>query len=235
MKEAQGSFISWLAYSNANQAGRVAEMSEPRRKLARQVDDIPLCVPHLTGKEKIYLHQCLESGWLSSAGPFVQRFEQQFRQVIKAPYAVATASGTSALHIALLVAGVQPDDEVLVSAMTFIAPANAIRYAGAWPIFIDAEPTYWQMDPEAVTRFIHTTCSVRDGRLINKQTQRRIAAILPVHIVGHPVHMEPILELARNYEIPVIEDASEGLGASYQAQSVGRLGDIACLVSMGIS
>jgi perosamine synthetase len=131
-------------------------------------------------------------------------------------YAVATSSGTAALHIALLVAGIAPDDEVLVSTLTFIASGNAIRYVGAWPVFIDAEPYYWQMDPEQVAHFLERECQWRNGVLYNRKTGRRVRAIMPVHILGHPVHLEPILQLARKYNLLVIEDAAEALGAFYQ-------------------
>jgi perosamine synthetase len=128
----------------------------------------------------------------------------------------------------LLVAGVHPDDEVLVSTLTFIAPANAIRYVGAWPVFIDAEPEYWQMDPQKVVDFLEEECRWTDGELRNKTTGRRVKAILPVHILGHPVNMDPILEVAEKYHLTVIEDATESLGAKYKGQMVGTLGDIAC-------
>ena len=108
---------------------------------------LPLSVPEIRGNELAYLRQCIDSGWVSSAGAFVDRFEESVATQVGTRYAVATASGTAALHTALLVAGVAPEDEVLVSALTFIAPANAIRYAGAWPVFIDADPRHGQMDP----------------------------------------------------------------------------------------
>ena len=109
---------------------------------------IPLCIPEVRGNEWKYIKECLDTGWVSSVGSFVDRFEQELATYVGTQYAVAAINGTAALHIALLAAGVQPDDEVLVSALTFIAPANAIRYTGAWPVFIDAEPNYWQMDPD---------------------------------------------------------------------------------------
>jgi len=162
-------------------------------------------------------------------GAFVDRFERAVAQAVGTEHAVATSSGTAALHIALLVAGIQPEDEVLVSSLSFIAPANAIRYAGAWPIFVDADPTYWQMDPEKVRNFLETQCQWRNRGLFNLATGRRVRAILPVHILGHPVDIDPILELARKYELTVIEDATESLGARYKERNVGALGDIACL------
>jgi perosamine synthetase len=143
-------------------------------------------------------------------------------------HAVATVNGTAALHVALLVAGVQPDDEVLVSTLTFIAPANAIRYVGAWPVFIDAEPAYWQMDSQKVVDFLEQECRWTNGELRNKTSGRRVKAVMPVHILGHPVDMDPIREAARRYDLAIIEDATESLGAKYKGQMVGALGDIAC-------
>jgi perosamine synthetase len=189
---------------------------------------IPLCVPEIRGNEWAYLKECLDTGWVSSVGSFVDRFEQELASYVGAKYGVAVVNGTAALHIALVVAGVQPDDEVLVSTLTFIAPANAIRYVGAWPVFIDAEPDYWQMDPEKVANFLTNECRWTNGQLRNKLTGRKVSAILPVHILGHPVDMDPIFEIAHKYELAVIEDATESLGAKYKNTMVGGLGEIAC-------
>jgi perosamine synthetase len=188
----------------------------------------PLSAPEIRGNEWKYVKACLDSGWVSSAGPFVDRFERSLADYVNAEFAVATVNGTAALHISLLVAGVAPDDEVLVSALTFIAPANAIRYVRAWPVFIDAEPNYWQMDVEKVVEFLERKCEWRNGALYNKATGRQVKAILPVHILGHPVDVDPLLEVARKYNLVVIEDATESLGAKYKGRMVGSLGDIAC-------
>lgn len=189
---------------------------------------IPLCVPEIRGNEWEYIKECLDTNWVSSVGSFVDRFESELAAYVGTKHAVATVNGTAALHIALLVAGVQPDDEVLVSTLTFIAPANAIRYVGAWPVFIDAEPHYWQMDSQRVVDFLEEECHWVNGKLRNKTTGRRIKAILPVHILGHPVDIDPVLEIARRYNLVVIEDATESLGAKYKGRMVGHLGDIAC-------
>jgi len=189
---------------------------------------IPLCVPEIRGNEWKYIKECLDTNWVSSVGSFVDRFEQELADYVGTEFAVATCNGTAALHIALLVAGVQPGDEVLVSTLTFIAPANAIRYVGAWPVFIDAEPDYWQMDPQKAIDFLEEECRWSDGELRNKTTGRRVKAILPVHILGHPCDMDPILAVARKYDLVVVEDATESLGAKYKGRMVGCLGDIAC-------
>jgi perosamine synthetase len=205
---------------------RVSMSFEPG--VPASADVIPLCVPEIRGNEWNYIKECLDTNFVSSVGPFVDRFERMVADYVGTRHAVAAVNGTAALHIALKVAGVCADDEVLVSTLSFIAPANAIRYLGAWPIFIDAEPDYWQMDPGKVQHFLERECAWKAGELRNKITGRRISAIVPVHILGHPVNMDPILELARKYELPVIEDATESLGAKYKDRMAGHLGDIAC-------
>ncbi len=189
---------------------------------------VPLSVPELQGNEWTYVKQCLDTGWVSSAGGFVERFERSVADAVGAQHAVATVNGTAALHIALLVAGVEPGDEVLVSTLTFIAPANAIRYVGAWPVFVDAEPDYWQMDPAKALHFLERECEWRAGALHNRATDRRVRAVIPVHILGHPVDLDPLREACRKYGLAMIEDATESLGAEYRGRPVGHLGDIAC-------
>ncbi len=189
---------------------------------------IPLSEPHLGGREWDYIKECLDSGWVSSAGRFVDDFETRMAGEIGAEHAVSTVNGTAALHVALLAAGVGTDDEVLCPALTFIAPANAVRYVGAWPVFFDADPATWQMDSGLVAEFLSEKCERRGGALVNKATGRRVAAILPVHILGHPVDMDSICEAAAEHGLAVIEDATESLGASYKGRKVGTLGRISC-------
>lgn len=196
--------------------------------LQMTTDPIMLCVPEIRGNECNFLKECLDTNFVSSVGPFVDRFERMVAEYVGTQCSVATVNGTCALHTALLVAGVKPDEEVIVSTLTFIAPVNTIRYVGAWPVFIDAEPDYWQMDPARVVEFLERECHWREGRLYNQRTGRRVTAIIPVHVLGHPVALEPILKTASKYGLKVIEDATEGLGASYKGRSLGSLGDIAC-------
>lgn len=190
---------------------------------------ISLCIPHLGGNEATYIQECLTTNFVSSVGPFVGRFERMISEYMGARHAVATVSGTAALHIALLVAGVQPEDEVIVSSLTFIAPVNAIRYVGAWPVFIDSEPEYFQMDVRRLREFLETRCEFSGGELRNRVSGRRIRALMPVHILGHPVDMDPLLELANHYGLVVVEDATESLGATYKGRMVGTLGGISGL------
>ncbi|HWF89277.1 MAG TPA: LegC family aminotransferase [Pyrinomonadaceae bacterium] len=189
---------------------------------------IPLCVPELRGNEWRYVKECLDTGWVSSVGPFVEQLEQSVAGYVGAAHGVAMSTGTAALHIALLIAGVKPDDEVLVSDLTFIAPANAIRYANAWPVLIDAEPVYWQMDVARAIDFLENQCKWVDGKLINKATGRRVSAIVPVHILGHPVDIDPLIEVANKYGLAIVEDATESLGGEYRGRKTGNLGTIGC-------
>jgi perosamine synthetase len=190
--------------------------------------EIPLCVPEIRGNEWAYVKECLDTNFVSSVGAFVTRFEDMIARYVGAPHAVATVNGTAALHVALLLAGVEAGDEVLVSTLTFIAPVNAIRYVGAWPVFVDAEPCYWQMDVAKAVDFLDRGCEWRAGELRNRATGRRVKAVVPVHILGHPVDMTPLLDAARRYGLVVVEDATESLGARYDGRMVGQLGDMAC-------
>ncbi len=189
---------------------------------------IPLAEPVIGGNEWAYVKECLDSGWVSTAGAFVGRFEAEFAKYLGSEHAVAAASGTAALHVALLAAGVRPDDEVLMPSFTFIAPANAVRYAGAWPVFVDAEPRAWQMDVALTADFLTRQCRWSGGALRNPRSGRRIGAILAVHVLGHPVDLDPLLEVAEKYDIPLIEDAAESLGATYGGRYAGRFGRLAC-------
>ncbi len=174
---------------------------------------IPLSVPEIRGNEWKYVKDCLDTGWVSSVGDYVTRFERECAARVGRAHGVATVNGTAALHIALLVAGIQPGDGVLVSDLTFIAPVNAIRYVGANPVLVDAAAGDWQMDVELVREFL------RDGG----RDRLKVKAILPVDILGHTVDMEAIGSLAREFGLVVIEDASEALGAA-----AARSSDIAC-------
>ncbi len=194
---------------------------------------IPVCEPFLGGREWEYVKECLDTNWVSTAGGFVRRLEELATAYVGARHAVAAASGTAALHVALLVAGIEPGDEVLVPSLTFIAPANAVRYAGAWPVFIDVETAYAQMDPGRIADFIAGECRAAGGRLVHRATGRRVRGILPVDLLGHPADMDAILALAREHGLVVIEDATESLGGVYRAgggaRRCGALGHIACL------
>lgn len=203
-------------------------MSREKTSLPASSVTIPLAVPEIRGNEWTYVRECLDTGWVSSVGQYVGRFERAVADSVGARHAVATVNGTAALHVALMLAGVEPNDEVLVSTLTFIAPVNAIRYVGAWPVFIDARDRDWQVDPLGVVSFLRGQCERRGGHAVNRVSGRRVRAILPVHILGHPVDMNPILEVARDFGLPVLEDASEAMGVRYRGHAAGHLGRIAC-------
>ena len=189
---------------------------------------IPLAAPSIGPAEMKYVVECLESGWVSSVGPFVTELDAKVAEVAGSRYGVATVNGTAALHVALMVAGVKAGDEVLVSDLTFIAPVNAVHYIGAHPVLVDCEGEYRQMDVGLVERFLTESCEPSADGLRNRQTGRRIAAIAPVHILGHPVDIVRLMALADRFGVPVVEDATESLGSTVGEQKVGSFGRLAC-------
>jgi perosamine synthetase len=182
---------------------------------------IPLSVPEIRGNEWSYIKECLDTNWISYVGPFVERFEKDLAECCGAQYAVATASGTAALHLGLLLAGVDSDSEVVMPAITFVAPANAVRYCGAWPAFIDIRQSDWQMDIDKLADFLRNGCTISSGQMINKATGRRVSALLPVHLMGDMCDVDAVLELAAEFHLPVVEDAAECVGATYKNRGIG--------------
>jgi len=195
---------------------------------APRAHPIPLCVPNIGGNERPYIEECLNTGWVSSVGPFVERFERDFAAACGVPYAVATTSGTAALHTALLLAGVQPGDEVILPSLTFTAPANAVRYVGAWPTFIDVDQDYWQLDPGELRAFLRDDCRVSRGELHNRHTGRRVVAVLPVDILGHPCDLPAIQKITEQYGLAMVEDATESLGALCRGKPLGQWSRLTC-------
>lgn len=189
---------------------------------------IPLCVPEIRGREWAYVKDCLDTNWVSSVGQYVDRFERALAEAVGSPHAVACQSGTAALHVALQVAGVAAGDEVLVPTLTFVAPANAVSYLGAAPVLVDVEPDYWGIDLALVEDFLRNRCVRRDGRTIDRGTGARVAAVVPVHVLGHPVDMDRLMVLAAEFGLSVIEDATESLGATYKGRCSGALGHLGC-------
>ncbi len=183
-------------------------MSEPR---------IPIAAPVLGEEELANVIEAVRSGWISSKGAFIGEFEREFAAFCGARHGVAVANGTVALHIALLAAGVGPGDEVLVPSLTFVATANAVRYCGAMPVFVDSTRDTWQMDASA----------------LEARVTPRTRAILPVHLYGHPCDMDPILQFAARRGLAVVEDAAEAHGAQYRGRRVGGLGTTGCFSFYG--
>jgi perosamine synthetase len=172
---------------------------------------IPVAAPALIGNEKEYVLDCLDSTWISSSGKYIDRFEAVFAEFCGVKHALTCCNGTVALHVALLALGVGPGDEVIVPTLTYVASANAVAYCGARPVLVDSEPQTWNMDPE----------------LIRQRITPRTKGIMVVHLYGHPTDMDPVLALAREHGLFVLEDAAEAHGAEYKNRRVGSLGDIA--------
>jgi len=190
---------------------------------------IPLSEPEISGNEWKYVKDCLDTGWVSSVGGYVTRFEEMIANYVGAKYAVATVNGTSALHVSLLACGIRPDDEVIVPTLTFIAPVNVVRYCGAYPVFMDCDPDTLCLDVKKVSDFINNECVQRDdGYVYNRKTDRRIKAIIPVHIFGHPVDMDILMGICAKYNIDIVEDATESLGSEYKNKKTGSFGKTGC-------
>ncbi len=187
---------------------------------------IPLSVPEFRGNEWLYVKECLDTGWVSSVGPFVERFEHEMATYVGANYAVALVNGTAGLHVALMTIGLQVDEEVIVSNLTFVAPVNAVRYCRAHPVFMDADPKTWQMDVQKVSRFLADECRMQGRACYNKRTGRRVRAIVPVHILGLACEIDCIVDLASQYGLKVVEDAAEAEGVRFRGRHVGTFGDI---------
>ncbi|OGQ23294.1 MAG: hypothetical protein A3I05_02955 [Deltaproteobacteria bacterium RIFCSPLOWO2_02_FULL_44_10] len=197
---------------------------------------IPLSVPSLRGNELKYVTECIETEWVSSVGSYVNRFEEAIASFLGISSAVACVNGTAALHLAMILCNVQQNDEVIVPTITFIAPANAVRYVGAEPVFLDCDEKL-NIDPQKLEDCLkecYTKAPQGATGVINKKTGRCLKAIVVVHVFGHPVDIEPIRKLADLYQLKIIEDATESLGSFYSSLQgkkymAGTVGDVACL------
>ena len=189
---------------------------------------IPLSVPLLNGNEWKYVKDCLDTGWISSAGSYVNQFEQQVADFAGAKYGVACMNGTVGLHIAQILSGVTSGDHVIAPNITFIATLNAIKYTGAAPILIDVDPTSWQMDLDLLELFLKENVIVKeiDGNTFSfhKSTNKRIKAIMPVHVLGNMGDMDRLMEIANYFHLDIIEDSTEALGSYYKGQHAGSFG-----------
>ena len=180
--------------------------------------------PSFTGNEWLYLKECLDSTYVSSVGKFVDRFEQDLAQYTGAKHAVAVVNGTAALHIALKLAGVQALDEVLIPALTFVATANAVTYCNATPHFVDSEARTLGIDAAKLREYLNEYTHQIDGLCVNRNTGRIIRALVPMHTFGHPVDVEGMLALARDFNLVLVEDAAESLGSFYHGKHTGTFG-----------
>ena len=194
---------------------------------------IPLSEPTFNGKEWEYIKECLDTGWVSSAGKYVDLFESEISRYTNSKYAIACVNGTSALHTCLILSNVNPGDEVIVPTLTFIAPVNAINYVGAQPIFMDVD-NYYNIDSKKTIEFINNETFFKNGITLNKKTGNKISAIIPVHVWGNAVYLDELVKLCGDRNINVLEDASEGLGTTYnhgkyKGKHVGTIGQFGCL------
>ncbi len=185
--------------------------------------------PCFAGSERDYVKDCLDTGWVSSVGSYVDRFEKMLGDYTGSRYAVAVVNGTAALHICLILAGVRQGDEVLVPAMTFVATANAVSYCGAVPHFVDSEEKTLGLDPEKLNFYLEEIAELRDGTCFNRLTGRPIRAAVPMHAFGHPVAMDPLIEVCERWRLVLIEDAAESLGSFYKGRHTGTFGTISAL------
>jgi len=189
---------------------------------------IPNCIPHITGNEIKYLKECIDTKWISSVGPFVDRLEEEFAKYHNMPAATAVSSGTAAIHLGLLAIGVKQGDLVLCPSITFIGMVNPIKYCGADPLFLDIDPDTLNLSPECLNEFLTNETISQNNETFYKKTGQRIAALIVVHLYGTPAEMDTISDISNQYKIPVLEDAAESLGAKYKGKLVGTIGDVGC-------
>lgn len=190
---------------------------------------VPLSVPKFAGNEKKYLEECIDTTFVSSVGKFVDRFEEMVAEYTGAKKAVVCVSGTNALHMAMMLVGVERDDEVLTQALTFIATCNAISYIGAHPVFIDVDRDTMGLSPKAVKAWLETNAEIKDLTCYNKTTGRRIKCCVPMHTFGHPVHIEELVEICKEWHIELVEDAAESIGSFYKGQHTGTFGKVGAI------
>jgi len=194
------------------------------RSLYPGKESVPLHEPRFKGREKQYVNDAIDSTFVSSVGEYVIQFEQLMCQLTGSKFAVATVNGTTALHVALKLAGVQAGDEVISQPLSFVATANAAAYCGARPIFLDVDRDTLGLAPRALQQFLAHRCRMRQGKCYNRDTGRRIAACLPMHTFGHACRIDNIAQLCREHGIPLIEDAAESIGSYFKNQHTGTFG-----------
>ena len=204
----------------------VAAVSEV---LGRHDGMVVLHEPMFEGREWEYVKDCLDTGWVSSVGAYVDRFEHDLAAYTGVKHAIATSNGTAALHISLIVAGVRPRDEVLIPTLTFIATANAVSYVGATPHFVDSEPVSLGIDAERLDAYLRHNAAVIDGVCTNRTTGCTISAVMPMHVFGHPCDLQALHALAARWKLSLIEDAAESLGSTYHGRHTGNVGVVSAL------
>jgi perosamine synthetase len=190
----------------------------------QNTDFLPLHEPRLDQHEKDLVLDCIDSTFVSSVGKYVDQFEQKLAAYTGANYAIATVNGTSALHIALLLVGVERDTEVITQSLSFIATCNAISYCGADPVFVDVDQHTLGLSPQSLEAFLNQYAEIKNNQCYNKHTQKRIAACIPMHTFGHPCKIDTIQAICDQWHIPLVEDAAESLGSLYKGKHTGTFG-----------
>lgn len=193
------------------------------------MDTVPLHAPKFMGNEKKYLDECIDTTFVSSVGKFVDRFENEIAAYTGAARAVVCVSGTNALHMAMMLVGVERDDEVLTQALTFIATCNAISYIGAHPVFVDVDLDTLGMSPVAVRSWLEKNAEMRNGECYNRNTGRRVKACVPMHTFGHPVRIDVLADICNEWGIELVEDAAESIGSYYKGQHTGTFGKVGAI------
>lgn len=182
--------------------------------------------PNMGGNELKYVTECIQTGWVSSVGSYVDQFEKMTAEFAGAKYAVATSSGTTALHTCLLLMGVGPNDLVIAPNITFIATINSIKYTGASPVLIDADGDGWQMDLDLLEEFLQTETELRDGGCYHKKSGKKIPVIMPVHVLGNMMDMDRLASVSKEYNLTILEDSTEALGSYYKGKHAGTFGKL---------
>jgi perosamine synthetase len=190
---------------------------------------LPLHEPEFAGREWDYVKDCIDTGWVSSAGVYVDRFECDLAALTGAKHAVAVVNGTAALHLALLLVGVRPGDEVVVPTLTFVATANSVTYCGAVPHFADSAFPSLGLDPDKLHQHLADILETSSGRKINRLTGRPVAAVVVMHAFGHPADIDRLIEVCARHGLPLVEDAAEALGSTWRGRHCGTLGAIGTL------
>ncbi len=199
------------------------------QKIYKTREHIPLHAPVFIGNEKKYLNECINSGYVSSVGVYVNKLEEKIAEYCDVKYAVATSSGTSALHISLLLAGVERDSEVITQPLTFVATCNSIKYCGAHPIFVDVDRDTMGLSPESLRSFLENNTRLKNGQCINNKTGNLIKACLPMHTYGHPCRIDQIKQICDEYHITLVEDAAESLGSKFKGRHTGVFGKLGAM------
>ncbi len=190
---------------------------------------VPLHAPCFIGNEKKYLNECIDSTFVSSVGKFVDRFEEMVAEYTGAKKAVVCVNGTNALHLAMLLTGVEQNDEVITQPLTFIATANAISYIGAHAVFLDVDLDTMGLSPVKVREWLEKNAEIKNGECFNRKTGRRIKACIPMHTFGHPVHLDELVEVCKDYRLDLLEDAAESIGSFYKGKHTGTFGKIGAI------